>query len=175
MIQPLTQDRTKQYMQELCLIDKEAFGGNAWTAQNFELQIPGKFVLSRIAIEMSGPVGYLIGSRYARGTAHIHRVAVLVSLRRTGVGAKLLGSFETACLGIAVTDVTLESLTGRDAANLFYESMGYSRISGQELVRYLREKGKTADQERYLGPHSEGQACVYHKMLTARDVRGPES
>jgi len=157
-------------MQELCLIDKEAFGGNAWTAQNFELQIPGKFVLSRIAIEMSGPVGYLIGSRYARGTAHIHRVAVLVSLRRRGVGAKLLGSFETACLGIRATDVTLESLTGRDAANLFYESMGYSRISGQELVRYLREKRKTADQARYLGPRNEGQACVYHKMLIARDV-----
>jgi len=147
------------------LIDKESFGNEAWAQQNFERTLPGKFVLSRVALHKGRPIGYLIASRYHLGFGHIHRLTVRSTFKRKGIGSRLLKSFERDCVKNGMAEITLESLKGRDEANRFYERNGFVTISRERLENYLKAKGKIADAERYSGFSPSGQSLVYIKSL----------
>lgn len=164
----LEKKRMKRHVRDLCLIDKNAFGVNAWVQQNFECVLPNKFELSRIALHDGRPVGYLIASRYGPRRAHIHRVAVHTRFRRKGIGTRLLRRFEDACLRRGITEITLESLTDRHNANSFYERMGFVKKEGKELVRYLKRKGKSEISQRYSGFCPTGNILVYYKLVVRK-------
>ena len=164
-IRRLEQKRTERYLQDLCLIDKEAFDTGAWSEHNFERVLPGKFELSRVAFHKRKPVGYLVASRYDRSRAHIHRLAVLFSFKRKGIGVKLCRSFENDCLRQGIAEITLESTNDRYEANSFYERVGFETISGLELKEYTKRREKTSDVERYSGLSSQGAVLVYRKRL----------
>ena len=161
----LDRSKLRKYVTKLCLIDKEAFGGNAWAQENFERILPCKSEISRIALCERKPVGYLIGSTYGHSYAQIHRFAVLSRFRKKGIGKKLLMSFEDACSRMAVSEITLESLVDRHGANCFYEQMGFMELSGSKLVRYLHGKGKDKLAQSYSGLSPLGKVLVYQKAL----------
>ena len=160
-------NRIHRYCGALCLIDKNVFGNDSWTRENFERQVPGKSELSRVAFFERKPLGYLIASRYPDRCAHIHRLVVSCDFRSKGIGTRLLHSFERACLRMGVEHVTLESLRSRDDANRFYERMGFRRISGEELLDYLRRKARVNDMQRYYEASSIGDSLVYSKLITS--------
>jgi len=164
-IRRLDQRRVKRYLQDLCSIDKEAFGTGAWSEENFERVLPGKFELSRVVFHKTKPVGYLVASRYDRSRAHIHRLAVSFSVRRKRIGVKLCRSLENECLRQGIAEITLESTNDRYEANCFYERVGFRTISGLELKEYVKHKEKTSDAERYSGLSPQGAALVYRKQL----------
>ena len=164
-IRRLGQKGFKRHIRDLCSIDKEAFGTGAWSEQNFERALHGKFELSRVAFHKRKPIGYLVASRYDRNRAHIHRLAVLSSFRRKGVGVKLCRSFENDCLRQGIVEITLESNNDRHEANCFYERVGFRTISGLELKEYTRRKEKTSDAERYSELFPQGAVLVYRKQL----------
>ena len=170
-IRRLNRKRVRRHLQDLCLIDKEAFGMEAWAEQNFERVLSSKFEFSRIAFHKRRPVAYLVASRYGCSRAHIHRLVVLLSFRRKGIGVKLCRSFESDCLKLGITEITLESTNDRYDANCFYERMGFRTISGSELIEYIRHKGKNSDVERYSGLSPQGVVRVYRKQL----VQGPQN
>lgn len=164
-------NKIQRYWQALCLIDKNVFGNDFWTRENFERRLPSKPELSRVALFERKVLGYLIASRYTDRCAHIHRLAVSDDFRRKGIGTRLLRSFERACLRIGVKHVTLESLRSRNDANRFYERMGFRRISGEELLDYLGRKAKVNDMQRYFGASSAGESLVYSKLMTHAPAR----
>jgi len=161
----LDRNRLRRHVDRLCLIDREAFGEQAWGRDSFCRLLPGKFQLSRIALHNSIPIGYLIGSRYDSKWSHIHRIVVASSFHRKGIATRLLERFEDACLAVEIAELTLESLVTRDAANAFYERTGFTRVSGGRLVEYLERKGKTEMKHRYVGPSDQGDVIVYGKRL----------
>jgi ribosomal-protein-alanine N-acetyltransferase len=163
----LNQTRLAQYIRNLCAIDREAFGGDAWVEENFVRMLPSKFVISRIAVSEGEPAGYLIGSKYGLNYAHIHRFAVLARFRKKGLGKKLLLSFEDACLRTGVTKITLESFLNRFEANSLYEQMEFRKLTGSELEDYLHLKGRDTPEGRGSGLPQVGTVLVYQKTLTS--------
>jgi len=149
----------------LCLIDREAFGEKAWGRENFCRVFPCKFQLSRVALRNQVPIGYLIGSRYERKWGHIHRLVVSSPFQRKGIAAKLVRRFEEACLARRIAMLTLESHISGDAANAFYEHIGFARLSEGELVSYLERKRRTDMRQRYAGLSAQGALIVYGKRL----------
>lgn len=161
----LDRNRMRRHVDRLCLIDREAFGEEAWGRDNFCRMLPSKFQLSRVALRHAIPIGYLIGSRYDGKWGHIHRFVVSSSFQREEVASRLLDRFEDVCLAVGIAELTLESLVTRDAANIFYERTGFTRVSGGRLVEYLERKGKTEMKQRYVEPSARGDVIVYGKRL----------
>jgi ribosomal protein S18 acetylase RimI-like enzyme len=167
IILPLDINRTRRYLEALCQIDREAFGKESWARKNFEHPLPSKFELSRVALFEERPVGYLIAATYGGEYVHIYRLVVSSALRRKGIGAGLLRSFEHACLEIGRhLGVTLESLRSRGDANHFYEQMGFKTISGEQLLDYLRRRERLNIKQEYHEISSQGESLVYFKPIT---------
>jgi len=166
VIQQLDEKSAKRHLLDLCLIDREAFGVNAWTEENLLLPLADKFLLSRVALCDGRVSGYVIASRYGSGQAHIHRVVVSGAFRRQGIVTRLLTSLENACSRMGVSELTLESADDRRAANCFYERMKFTRLSGESLAKYLNDRGKVPRAHEYSGSSSQGHIHVYGKMLT---------
>lgn len=166
MIQQLDEKSAKLHLLDLCLIDKEAFGVNAWTEENLLLPLADKFLLSRVALCDGRVSGYVIASSYGSGQAHVHRVVVSGAFRRRGIASRLLTSLENACSRMGISELTLESADDRHAANCFYERMRFTRLSGENLAKYLNGRGKVPITHEYSGSSSQGHIHVYGKMLT---------
>ena len=133
-----------KYIDELVQLETLCFDdGEAWTKENFLLDLPQKGRLSKLAISEGNLIGYLIGSSYPnQRKAHWHRSATHPDYRRAKVFTKLHEEFFKECVKLGIEGVTAEARNSATATRNFYSKRGYRPLKGTELKNYLSQKSK---------------------------------
>ena len=132
-----------KYIDELVQLETLCFDeGEAWTAENFMLDLPQKGQLSKLAISNNKLAGYMICSSPNQRKAHWHRSATHPDYRRVKVFTKLHDEFLKECVKLGIEGVDAEAPNSVIATRNFYNKRGYRRLNGSELENYLSQKGK---------------------------------
>ena len=132
-----------------------------WYKENFFLELPRKWVLSKIALLNNVLVGYCIVSAYATNKAHIHRMSVHPRFRMKGIGEMLIQHALAEAFHEKVVEITLESLCDNHTANLFYEKLGFKELGEGGVNRYLFEKDKLSKSNKYYVINNKGNRRVF--------------
>lgn len=106
-----------------------------WTAERVAASIRDPNVNVLVARVGGRTVGFAI-MRYADDSAHLDLLAVAPPYRRMGVARRLLGWLETCAKVAGIFQVSLEVREGNEAAQLFYEQLGYRAVA--RLERYYQ-------------------------------------
>lgn len=121
-------------IEEAAFIASDHYDDQPWDATNFEIQLPGKDELSLVAVSSGEPIAFLIASTI-HGDPHIHRLAVLPSCARRGIGTHLLATF----LDRAGASVSVSCDARNSEALSLYLSAGFSQAGinpdGKVLLR----------------------------------------
>jgi GNAT superfamily N-acetyltransferase len=97
-----------------------------------------------VAVRNGGIVGTVGGLVGQNGEGHLRGMAVLPSVRGTGIGAQLLAAIEAELRNLGCTRVTLDTTLPLEAAMTFYEKHGYVRSGrvtdffGMRLIEYAK-------------------------------------
>jgi GNAT superfamily N-acetyltransferase len=143
----------KEVLESICELDCRVFGKeHGWKETNFLIELPGKKLLSYIALAGKTIEGYLIGSTYktlSGNNAHINRIAANPRSLKKGVGRELVWTFEDAAIEIGCESATLEFSSDLNVAG-FYEKCGYRALGKEEdILEYVSLKGKEKAAEEY--------------------------
>jgi len=106
-----------------------------WTAENFLVDLPGKWELSVTAWSDGRPVAYAVVSRKADDTAHLHHFMVTNAFRGQGLGQRLLVEAERRAEASGCARMTLKVATGNAGARRFYTVLGYA--AGEKAGGYV--------------------------------------
>ncbi len=123
-------------------------GEEAWTEDNFLLELPLKWDLSFLCKDGDGEsiIGYVIGScsKDDPSISQVNKIIVDNSYRGMGIGTKLMDLYTQACLKRGIKYSQLKALTNNNKANTFYDRLGYYQIDTvkgtDDLVRHFYEK-----------------------------------
>jgi [ribosomal protein S18]-alanine N-acetyltransferase len=99
-----------------------------WTAERVAASIRDPNVNVLVARANSRIVGFAI-MRYGEDKAHLDLLAVAPPYRRCGVAQQLLEWLEKCAVVAGIFEIALEVRAGNEAAQLFYQSMGYQRLT----------------------------------------------
>jgi UDP-glucose 4-epimerase len=164
---PVHEAFLRERLHEFVALDRQVFGDGAWGEENFLREVPGKFVHSVAALSGTGVAGYLIASRAADSSIHVHRLATAPAVRRGGLGRALLAHLDATCRDNGASRITLEFASSLGVLP-FYEAAGYSRLNENQIGAYLYAKPKTAQYALYAGATPE--RCVMHKVADNGEV-----
>jgi hypothetical protein len=132
---------------QLCNLDRKAFGIDAWNESNFLSLFPGKSDLSFITKRNKQITGFIIGSTYNTPEvkrAHVNRIVA------KGSGRLLMEAFEKAARAMDCKVSTLEFHKDLAVAG-FYERCGYAALNEPEyIMKYVTYKGKENIADEYL-------------------------
>jgi ribosomal protein S18 acetylase RimI-like enzyme len=123
-----TLDRTtlERRLEEILAADADTPGA-AWTAENLRCDLPGKWEVSRLALAEDGAMaGFLVGS-VREGAIHVHRLVVVESHRRRGLGRLLLGEAAAEARSRGLASITLKVAADNEPALDFYRALGFRR------------------------------------------------
>ena len=112
-----------------------------WSASSFRSMFAHPQVWATVAEREGAVVGYCVAWMVG-DEAELANIAVEPSLRRAGVGAKLLDQFLRAADGHGVTATYLEVREGTTAALRLYESRGF--VATGRRKRYYRHPEEDA-------------------------------
>ena len=119
-----------------------AYSHEAWGVEHFARDLPGKWVLSHVALAESETLaGFWIASRRGRD-AHTHRVGVAPAARRLGVGAALCRAVGAAARASGATRMTLTVSAANAGALAFYAGAGFTALRDRALEAFLAETGR---------------------------------
>ncbi len=107
-------------------IEREVFGKNAWTENDFIETLAMDYAYYLVAEEVPG--GRIVGAcgyRDMCGEADITNVCVIPEERRKGIAERLLRSLMEYGYSNSVKDFTLEVRSGNTAAIKLYEKLGF--------------------------------------------------
>ena len=153
---------TWKYIGGILAMDDMGLGHyRLWYKKNFFLELPKKWILSKIALLNDTLLGYCIVSAYSGNRAHIHRMSTHPQFRRAGVGAMLMQHVFIEAFREGIVDITLESLCDNHAANLFYEKLGFKELNRGEVNQYLAEKDKMPKSNKYYAINNGGNRRVF--------------
>jgi len=135
---------SKQFMSENldAIVNIERDYSETWLPDNFMMDVPMKWELSRYASIGEKPVGFLIASLREDSIA-LHRFMVDPDYRDRHIGAIIYSDFEQACMKIqGVKKITLNVLADNTGAIEFYKRLGYAICSKRSDTarRYGMEK-----------------------------------
>ena len=118
----------------LAAIEKEVFGGEAWTAEMFRVYIDMPEAVFLVAEDAAGKaadaaeniVGYIVIETVAP-EGFIYNVCVIPAYRRKGLArAMLLQAMDEARTQLNVNAFTLEARASNTPARALYESLGFA-------------------------------------------------
>lgn len=119
---------------------------DAWTKENYLLDLPGKWRLSYAAEVDNLLVGYIIGSaaKDCPTSSNINKIVVDTLYRRKKIGKRLLAKYIQACLRDGIIISELKALPDNLSANMLYLNIGY-KLTGtswgkDDRMRYIYEK-----------------------------------
>ena len=133
-VEPLTRDAVTRHLEALQRIDAAVIGV-PWHAEQWQLDLPAKWELSRMAVANGIPLGFLVAS--ARdGAVHCHRIAVAVDAYRQGLGTVLLRT--VAALAVARGEeaftVKVHRTNARSLAFLQHAGFTIARHDGDNFL-----------------------------------------
>lgn len=161
IIRTLDKDALIKYFDDILMIDTISLGHfKLWSKENFFLDYPAKWILSKIALLNNKPIGYCIASLYCNNKAHIHRISIYQQFRGKGVGESLVYqvSVEASCKGIVT--ITLESLRENFIATQFYKKLGFKELNENEVKKYLIDKKKMIKSNEFYALNKTGNRLV---------------
>lgn len=100
-----------------------------WEASHFLAPRPEKWQLSHAAWQAGEPVGYVIASRTAPETAHVHHFMVAANWRRAGIGKHLLSGVQDVARALGARAVTLKVHESNISAQQAYRAMNFTGVS----------------------------------------------
>jgi len=131
--QPLIRDVRTEDIQRLYDIDQICFPSYlAYSRAEFLSCLRHPLSVGKIAEVQGGVLGFGIARLEVAAHAHVITLDVVPEARRRKVGTRLIEALHQEFRKRGVTQVTLEVDTGNDAAQRFYQKMGYKR---RELLR----------------------------------------
>lgn len=126
----LTRGMLPDRVAELVALDREALD-DGWTSREFLLDLPGKWEVSRLALDGSGRVaGFLVASIKPSGI-HVHRLVVAGAFRGRGLGRDLLREVAADAGARGILLVTLKVAPSNGDALRFYARLGFEE-SGRD-------------------------------------------
>ncbi|OIO62132.1 hypothetical protein COY26_00835 [Candidatus Woesearchaeota archaeon CG_4_10_14_0_2_um_filter_33_10] len=114
-----------------------------WNKENFLMDMPYKWQLSKYITFENNIAGFIIGS-LSNKTVSLHRFMVDKNYRRLGLGIQVYQEFEENCRKKSgVEKIVLKVLAENKSAILFYNKLGYKireEFEYLKIKRYLMEK-----------------------------------
>jgi ribosomal-protein-alanine N-acetyltransferase len=127
-------EATPDDIDTVVVLELEVFSARAWSPRSVEDEFAGLGDSRLIWIAEMGrddgsrrPVGYAAG-RYVDDVADLHKVAVLPSVRRHGIGARLTAQVVAAARARGCARILLEVAADNAAAIALYERQGFREI-----------------------------------------------
>lgn len=156
MIRPLDKNSTADHLQEILGIEEACFGKDGWGRKNVLLDLPGKWEHSFSLEEQNRIIAYIFAAPLASEHIHIYRFAVLQEFWRQGHGSRLLQVAISRYLGNGIKDITVETDI-RFPLDEFYIQNQFRRVTGKELVPYLKKRNRLSTS----GAYEKDRARVY--------------
>ena len=129
----LTRDRMAECLDRIVVLDAAikaelgpTYSEEEWGAEQFQLEMPGKFQYSLVILGTKEVVGYLIVSKPQPDMLHIHRLAVAASTRDQGLATCLMDILLKRARHEGVTLIRLKVHPSNRAARAFYEKLGFT-------------------------------------------------
>lgn len=129
---------SKQYMEDnlerMMYIERDY--PKIWLPENFLMDLPLKWELSRYTELDKKPVGFIIASLRDDSVA-LHRLMVDPDYRDRHIGGALYGDFEAGCREVdGVRRITLHVMSDNTGGIRFYERLGYRIFDETSLANH---------------------------------------
>lgn len=85
----LTKELLELHLDDIILIDNQAFGSDAWGENNFRYQLPLKYDLSFLVKIDNKLIAYCINSKKEED-CYIHRIVIKNDYKGLGLGSKMI-------------------------------------------------------------------------------------
>lgn len=121
-----------------------AYSNVPWNRHSFQKALTGKTELSCCVTVSDEPVGFWVASATLPGTCHTHRVFLRAEKRGRGLAQQLFGRVRDQAALLGLQQMTLEVGYDNVHAERFYLSLGFERLDGISIRRYLAARGRTA-------------------------------
>lgn len=133
-IEEATRDAVRRCLPELLGMDQET-PGERWEADHFLLDRPGKWLLSRLALDEQGrAVGFVFAS-LQEGEVHMHRMVVDEVHRGEGLGTRFVRGVAQAGLSQGSRQMTLKIFPGNVGSLRLFQRLGFRETArGPENV-----------------------------------------
>lgn len=126
----LTRETLSGRVDDFVTLDREALD-EPWGPREFLLDLPGKWEVSRLALDGAGRVAAFAVASIKSSGIHIHRLVVAAGFRGRGLGRDLLKSIAADATGRGVSTLTLKVALSNVDARRFYETLGFGE-SGRD-------------------------------------------
>ena len=126
----LTSSLATRLLPTLHEIDADALG-EPWRSEQWLVDLPEKWVHSRVATVDGRPVGFIVASRKAHAV-HVHRIAVAASWRDRGIGAALLRAAAASARSRGAARLTLKVARSNARALHLYHTLGFTHERSEE-------------------------------------------
>jgi ribosomal protein S18 acetylase RimI-like enzyme len=130
-VEPATRATVERHAEALAALDDElrdelgdAYSDEAWAADAFRADRPGKWRLSHLALVRGQPCAFWIASLVG-AEAHTHRVGVSSRWRRRGIVAALAEAVHHAASAEGALRMTLYVSSENGVARAAYRRLGY--------------------------------------------------
>lgn len=152
----LTRKNIKDYLNELVQIDQACFGKDiSWNKEKFSTDFPAKWKLSFMNLINEEIVGFAIASTYSNtNKAHLFRLAVKPTFQGKGIGKSMVRHLIELCQENDYSGLTVE-IDRRFPVNDFYTQLGFQKLVADELIQYLKERGRLEQTDVYNGGNAE--------------------
>lgn len=146
-IKTLTKSQLVKNLEAILKIDNEQMGKGVevWSKDNFLSELPKKYQLSRIVLENSNCLGYLIAS-LRHNVCHIHRIGVRVSYTGLGIGSAMIRSLDKKCQKLKIKKIFVESLSDKKLSK-FYLKNNFNKLPKKIQKDYSECKDERIRQE----------------------------
>ena len=111
-------------------IDAEALG-EPWSSDQWLVDLPEKWLHSRLATVDGRPIAFVVTSRKAHGL-HVHRIAVAPDWRGRGIGSALLRAVAESARATGSARVTLKVGRSNARALRLYQALGFTLERAEE-------------------------------------------
>lgn len=132
---PLTKELASVKAEEILVLEHnwKAIGDDPWKVENLMYELPLKWKLSHLAIHEGKIVGYQIGS-LRDGSAFLNKIIVDKSIRKLGMGKKLLFAFLEKCLQENIERIKFRVRVDNPAV-VFYDKLGFQKSDETDNTR----------------------------------------
>lgn len=127
---------------------REIYSEEVWNENNFLYELPGKWDYSRLALTLDNKLcGFWISSINSSPYVGIytHRVAVKKEYRGYGIAKRMFLDILSNVKQSKFNRMTLSVSVLNDYAISFYKSIGFVKLSGYELIKFVKHKGLYVD------------------------------
>jgi ribosomal protein S18 acetylase RimI-like enzyme len=131
--------------------------GEHWDDTHWLLDLPGKWELSRVAVERGEIQGFIVATRKP-GTVHIHRMAVDHEARGRGLGAALLRAVAGAAVESGCLTLSLKVDPRNHSARRFYTALGFTTVEASARNLVMTAQSQVTMARPSSDSHHEGGA-----------------